>query len=124
MKIKTLIGLALLTTATQVCAQADLAYFKSGNWYIDLGNNQTADLTHQSGIAGISKAFVGDYNGDGFQDLIEVDQQGTYCTWYFLINNQQGGWSAPGAGHVFGISANDRVLTGDYNGDGKTDIAV
>ncbi|MET0462078.1 MAG: FG-GAP-like repeat-containing protein [Chitinophagaceae bacterium] len=123
-KIKILLMVALFAICGRSFAQADLAYWKNGSWSIDFGNNQTADLTHLSGLTGTTRAFVGDYDGDGFHDLIEVDQQGTYCTWYFMINDQNGGWNAPGTGHVFGISANDKVLTGDFNGDGKTDIAV
>jgi len=124
MRSKILISLTFLISAMKLFAQADLAYRESGKWYIDFGNNQTADLTYQSGIPGISHAFIGDYDGDGFSDLIEVDQQGTYCTWYFMINDQQGSWGTSGAGHSFGVSANDRPVTGDFNGDGKMDIAV
>lgn len=124
MKIKILIATTLLINSTLSFAQADLAYWKNGNWSIDLSNNQTVDLTYASGLTGTTRAFTGDYDGDGFHDLIEVDRQGTYVTWYFMINNQAGGWNAPGTGHVFGVSANDKVVTGDFNGDGKTDIAV
>lgn len=124
MKTKILISLTFLFSAINLFAQGDLAYWQNGKWYIDYGNDQSVDITHQSGLTGISNAFIGDYDGDGFNDLIEVNQQGTHCTWYFMLNDKQGGWDAPSVGHDFGISANDRPITGDFNGDGKMDIAI
>ena len=66
---------------------------------------------------------MGDYDGDGRVDICEVETTGEMIKWVWKINNGKKDWitSTPVG---FGISATDKYVTGDFNGDGKTDIAV
>jgi hypothetical protein len=65
-----------------------------------------------------------DYTGDGKADLVAVRQTTSPATWY--INNpatNAATATAFGIGDP-GFSNNDRPVRGDYDGDGKHDIAV
>ena len=56
-------------------------------------------------------------------NFCEVETTGEMIKWVWKINNGKKDWitSTPVG---FGISATDKYVTGDFNGDGKTDIAV
>ncbi|MFO7370174.1 MAG: RHS repeat-associated core domain-containing protein [Bacteroidales bacterium] len=69
-----------------------------------------------------SKFFVADYNGDGKQDLIRINNDGIYIRYLSKIDGQStftfGDWLC-----ISSIGTNgDFVSFGDYNGDGKVDI--
>jgi uncharacterized protein (TIGR03437 family) len=74
-------------------------------------------------IAGKNPAFLGiaDLNGDGTQDLIVSDNNGTDELLTFL-GNGLGGFSAPSSG-LFNASYGPFV-TGDFNSDGRADLAI
>jgi len=65
---------------------------------------------------------IGDFNGDGKTDLIHFDVNNYVHLWYsqgdgtFTIKN-----FTPGGGYGVGVS-NYNYKTGDFNGDGKTDL--
>jgi RHS repeat-associated protein len=73
---------------------------------------------------------IADANGDGLSDLIVVDRRGSSAApsieikvgvslgWPFLWRSQITSMSAPDA------TQKSRVLTGDFNGDGRADVAV
>ena len=65
-----------------------------------------------------------DYTGDGKADFVAVRQTTSQAIWY--INNSATN-AATGTGFGIGdpgFSNNDRPVRGDYDGDGKHDIAV
>ncbi|MBL8954107.1 MAG: FG-GAP repeat protein, partial [Myxococcaceae bacterium] len=85
------------------------------------------------GAAHEYKVLTGDFNGDGKTDLATVtpNGQGGWAEWVALELSTGSGfastvWRAATSGHMRnGGAANDyKVLTGDFNGDGKTDLAT
>jgi FG-GAP-like repeat/Dockerin type I domain/FG-GAP repeat len=70
---------------------------------------------------GPQSATVGDFNGDGKQDLAVANSN----TVAILLGNGAGGFSAPtdfaGGGNSHSVSSS---VVGDFNGDGKQDLAV
>jgi len=71
--------------------------------------------------------LAGDFNGDGKTDL--VFRRADWSTTPMLFSNGDGTWTATNmttASGTSGLINNDgtTVLTGDFNGDGKSDLAL
>ncbi len=65
---------------------------------------------------------VGDFNGDGKPDLAVANYYGNTVT--VLSNSGNGEFAAPYMDFSTGGSYPDSVAVGDFNGDGKLDLAV
>ena len=69
--------------------------------------------------SGEASIAVGDFSGDGNQDIVVVNDEVTV-----LLGNGAGGFtSAPGAPLTLSGYPTS-VVTGDFNGDGRSDIAI
>src|SRR5260221_404051 len=69
-----------------------------------------------------SSVAVGDFNGDGKQDLAVANYSSSNVT--VLLGNGSGGF-APAAGSPLSVGTNGiSVAVGDFDGDGKQDLAV
>jgi hypothetical protein len=84
-----------------------------------------ADWAHQPGVT----LVPGDFNGDGRTDIALVRQQPGWSTIPIALAQGDGSWKIANAdapefiadwAHQPGV----RVVTGDFNGDGRTDIAL
>ncbi len=64
---------------------------------------------------------VGDFNGDGIQDLATANQQSSNLT--VLLGNGSGGF-APAPGSPFAAVGPVGLAVGDFNGDGILDLAT
>jgi hypothetical protein len=100
--------------------------FRSGKWYLDLNGNHRwdgpagGDGLFSYGIVG-DRPVVGDWNGDGFDDL-GVVRQGK---WY-LDQNGNHMWNGIAGGDQvisFG-NPNDTPVVGDWNDDNISDIGA
>ncbi|MCE5174067.1 MAG: FG-GAP-like repeat-containing protein [Bacteroidales bacterium] len=118
---KFIISVFAIFSLCNLFAQDDIIYRTQNQWNFDKGNLGTITGTFNSIFNG--GAFTGDYNGDGLTDLCDVDFSGSILQWTWKINDGNGGWisSVPIA---FGLNTTDKCVVGDFNGDGKTDIAV
>jgi VCBS repeat protein/centrosomal CEP192-like protein/HYDIN/CFA65/VesB family protein len=107
----------------------DLATFDGGGDAVSilLGNGNgtfQANVDYQTGLqnnVGVASMAVGDFNGDGYPDLVVVNGN----TIELLLNAGNGSFpnvTAP-YGVTFPTSLNG-VAVGDFNGDGKTDLAI
>ena len=65
---------------------------------------------------------VGDFNGDGKPDLAVANSSDNNVT--ILLGDGKGGFSQPAASPVGVGNGPDSVAVGDFNGDGKLDLAV
>jgi FG-GAP-like repeat/FG-GAP repeat/Bacterial pre-peptidase C-terminal domain len=77
-------------------------------------NFTTGDYTIPTSVA------VGDFNGDGKQDLAVAKQSNSVS---ILLGDGTGNFSAP-TNFAVGASFPHSVAVGDFNGDGKQDIAT
>jgi hypothetical protein len=64
----------------------------------------------------------GDYDGDGKTDIAVVRGISGNINWFVVPSSTGVVSAAPYA--VFGTSSTDYVVQGDYDGDGKTDVAI
>jgi FG-GAP-like repeat len=78
-------------------------------------------VTYPVGIVPISVA-TGDFNGDGITDLAVGNQNG--ATVSILIGDGLGAFSQPNPAYAVGATDLANVATGDFNGDGKLDLAL
>ena len=97
----------------------------SGGWTIT-----NADVGSFAGWAATSdvKPLTGDFNGDGRDDIVLIRQSSGWHTVPVAFANGSGGWTITnGNGGSFAAwtaTSDVRPLTGDFNGDGRDDIAL
>jgi peptidoglycan hydrolase-like protein with peptidoglycan-binding domain len=105
-----------------------IGVYVNGEWYLDMNNNGQWDGegVDVHGVFGIGLSnpvpVTGDWNGDGITEI------GIYSdgNWY-LDKNRSWAWEGEPADTfgVFGIGlANPVPVTGDWNGDGITEIGI
>ena len=111
--------------------KTDIAVWRpsDGRWYILRSTNNTLSV-FLWGTA-TDTPITGDYDGDLIADVGVVRNEATAKRWYILQSNFANGFvlgcptTTPicGAGTVFGVPT-DRPVSGDFDGDFKTDVAV
>ena len=98
-------------------------------WLGDIDRDTTEEFLFRFGLNG-DQALVADMNGDGFDDAIAVRANGGFLDWYVR-------YAVPGAtpfptddstvsvnaSFTFGLDT-DLPLVGDFNGDGRADVAA
>lgn len=103
-------------------AHDDLIYRTQSGWHFEAGSHSR--VSHKVVDAPFTgSACAGDCNGDGLVDLCEIVTTGETMEWIWKINNGKNDWITQTPVR-FGVSATDKPVTGDFNGDGKSDMAV
>lgn len=92
------------------------------DWYLDLNNDGVfAERVVQYGLLG-DKPVVGDWDGNGTDDfgVVRENRARGGLDWYLDVDGHGG--NAEVVGH-FGLIG-DQPVVGDFNGDGKSEVAV
>ncbi len=121
MKIQHLILSVFALSVTAGYAHDDVVYRTETDWCFDPGNQSVAADTYASAFLG--GALVADYNGDGIPDICEIDTSGEELRWIWKLGNGDNGYTEI-APVTFGETATDKCTVGDFNGDGKADMAI
>jgi hypothetical protein len=120
--------MAQVAGAGSVSPTGEISFLDTSNGNAVLGaaalvpGAPTLDWTSQTPATGLSapSVAVGDFNGDGIQDL--AIPNGSNCTVTILLGNGDGTFrSAPKPTVPCGPNS---VAVGDFNGDGKADLAL
>jgi len=100
--------------------------FSNGDGSFNVTNIANSGFAQSAQDPGV-KVLTGDFNGDGNTDIALAGGQG-WLSVIVAFSNGEGGFNVTNiANPGFAQSAQDpgvQILTGDFNGDGKTDIAL
>jgi hypothetical protein len=108
-----------------------LFYFNGdGNWWMGLSDGYTFAWRLAANTAGFGnlldaghRIFTGDFNGDGKADLL-FHYNGDGRWWLGRSDGHAFAWQEASNTAGFGnlLDAGHRLFTGDFNGDGRTDL--
>ncbi len=104
----------------------DIAFTTSANTYVALGNGD-GTFGAPSNVAGVASDVIAiaDFNKDGTPDLVVAHNLNTVVVLLGNVSNQL--WSAPNGPESQSVSTVGRIdslTTGDFDGDGKTDLVI
>ena len=80
-------------------------------------------ISNYSPIA-VQVVALGDFNGDGKQDLLALDDNGNTAGVGIMLGNGDGTFGAVSSITTFPCTLEGGIVTGDFNGDGHLDFAV
>ena len=100
--------------------------FSTGDGTFNVTNEQIVDFAGWAAETNV-KVFTGDFDGDGKTDVALTGQSG-WNTLPIAFSNSSGTFAVTNVPILhfadWAATANANPLTGDFNGDGKTDVAL
>ncbi len=72
----------------------------------------------------INALAFGDFNNDGFPDLLTLDDNGNAAGVGIMLGNGAGGFGTVSSITTFACTLEGGIVTGDFNNDGNLDFAV
>jgi hypothetical protein len=100
--------------------------FSNGNGTFNVTNQPIANFAGWAATAN-AKVLVGDFNGDGLTDVALTGPSG-WATLPVAFSNGNGSFNVTNQPIVdfagWAATANAKALVGDFNGDGKADVAL
>ena len=109
--------------------KTDLAFYRGGLWHIRRSSDNVTTV-EQFGrtvyVPGSSDSPFpgGDYDGDGKADLAiyrsDLPLGGYTASYLYIRRSKDGTW----VGYNLGDARNTALVAGDYDGDGKADVAI
>ena len=76
-------------------------------------------------FAGPVSIATGDFTGNGLLDLVTADSNGSEIDDYSIyLQNPDGTFQGPASHALGGLGGSTAVATGDFTGDGRTDLAI
>ncbi len=98
------------------------AYDQGSDFTFNLNTNLSGLVTSMTSSPSVSAQIAGDFNGDGLTDLGSFSQ----TDGKFNVSLSTGQAFVPEETWIsgFAMGTNQRLILGDFNGDGKTDIAA
>lgn len=112
----------VITNLTPNSANLLLHWFKFDYWKLINGNSGSGRI-YWWNINANDKYTVGDFTGDGKDDLLAVNPNGWHHTMKYVNNSWQ--WiEGNGSGLInsWAVSSNDRYVSGDFDGDGRDEL--
>jgi len=120
-------GKYLLAKVTETLANGDKVapvvfdWFSNDN-YTPTGRDYDQSYYAQQFVKNDSEVFTGDFNGDGKTDFIATPKSGYYANKWGLFLANESGLQCNYTNNGALIDGFKKIYTGDFNGDGKTDI--
>ncbi len=83
----------------------------------------SAPFSFPAGVTPIA-IVAGDFNNDGHLDLATADSNGNGDDYSVYLGDGKGGFSGPTSSALSGPGTSAALATGDFTGDGQTDLAI
>jgi predicted alpha/beta hydrolase len=101
--------------------------FSGGNGSWNITNQGVGNFAQWAATSGV-EVITGDFDGNGRTDIALVRREGGWATIPIAFANGGGNWlitnGGVGAFASWAATSGVRILTGDFNGNGRTDIAL
>ncbi len=83
----------------------------------------SAPFSFPAGVTPVA-IVAGDFNNDGHLDLATADSNGNGDDYSVYLGDGKGGFSGPTSSALSGPGTSAALATGDFTGDGQTDLAI
>jgi hypothetical protein len=96
------------------------------NVLMNLGGGRFGPAQEAAPYDGVFSAVAGDFNSDGFPDLVRVHSEsgGSGQTFTILLGDRTGSFQEAPGGVTIPVTSIYGLVVGDFDGDGRLDVAI